>query len=68
MPTVAFQGERGAFSEKAINLIYQNSGGTPRLINILCDRALLSGFVVEKFTIDEDIIETCATEAIGIYA
>lgn len=36
--------------------------GTPRLINIICDRALLTGFVEEKVEIDEEIIQECAGE------
>jgi len=36
--------------------IYHYSGGTPRLINILCDRALLIGYVSNTMTIDGRII------------
>jgi general secretion pathway protein A len=32
------------FTESAYNLIYKYSGGIPRLINIACDRALLTAF------------------------
>jgi general secretion pathway protein A len=34
----------GLFSEKALRLIFQSTGGTPRLINLLCDRALLVAY------------------------
>ena len=50
------------FTPKAIDTIFQHSQGTPRLINILCDRALLSGFVAEAYTIDETIVTKCARE------
>jgi len=50
------------FTNSAIDAIYAHSGGTPRLINILCDRALLSGFVTETKTIDDQIIHKCAKE------
>ncbi len=53
------------FTEKAIEAIYHFSQGTPRLINILCDRALLASFVAETFSIDENIIHKCSRE-IGI--
>lgn len=53
------------FTPKAIETIYTHSQGTPRIINILCDRALLSGFVSGTFTIDENIIHKCSRE-IGI--
>ena len=54
--------DRQIFTEKAIHEIYLFSKGTPRLINIICDRALLTGFVEEKVTIDEEIIQECAGE------
>lgn len=50
------------FTEQAIESIYRFSKGSPRTINILCDRALLAGFVAETFSIDESIIENCAKE------
>ncbi len=34
-----------AFTSDALRLVHQLSGGIPRLINLLCDRALLAGFV-----------------------
>jgi general secretion pathway protein A len=50
------------FTDQAIDAIYHYSKGSPRTINILCDRALLAGFVAETFSIDESIIENCAKE------
>ena len=50
------------FTPGAIDAIYLHSKGTPRLINILCDRALLAGFIAETFIIDEQIINRCARE------
>lgn len=52
------------FSEQAIEAIYHYTQGTPRKINILCDRALLAGFVAETFMIDEYIIKNCAEEVL----
>lgn len=52
------------FTEQAIETIYRYTEGSPRTINILCDRALLAGFVAETFSIDESIIETCAREVL----
>ncbi len=43
-------------------VIYEFSKGVPRLINMLCDRALLLGFVNEKTTFDRDIFRTCIEE------
>lgn len=50
------------FTSEAIDSIFTVSGGTPRMVNILCDRALLAGFTAETFTIDEKIIHQCARE------
>ncbi len=50
------------FTNEATDEIFHYSFGTPRLINILCDRALLAGFVAETFTIDFAIIKKCIEE------
>lgn len=50
------------FTDEAIEVISGFSSGTPRLINMLCDRALLAGFVAETNTIDLDILERCVEE------
>jgi general secretion pathway protein A len=47
---------RITFSDEAIDRIYNFSGGIPRLINIVCDRALLQGFVEEVSSIDSRVI------------
>ncbi|MEI7998722.1 MAG: AAA family ATPase [Candidatus Omnitrophota bacterium] len=53
------------FTKEAIESIYAYSKGTPRVINILCDRALLSGFVHETFTINETNIQESIKELQG---
>ena len=50
------------FSDEAVDLISHFSGGTPRLINMICDRALLAGFVSETNQIDFGIIKRCIEE------
>ncbi|MFA6129680.1 MAG: AAA family ATPase [Candidatus Omnitrophota bacterium] len=50
------------FSDEAIDAVSRFSAGTPRLINMLCDRALLAGFVVETNNIGIDIIKRCTEE------
>lgn len=50
------------FTAQALDAIAQFSQGTPRLINMLCDRALLAGFITEKHTIDAEIINRCLEE------
>ena len=50
------------FTDLAIERIYHFTKGSPRTINILCDRALLAGFAANKRSIDETIIQHCAKE------
>ena len=50
------------FADEAIDLIANFSNGTPRLVNVLCDRALLAGFVQETRCIDAGIINKCLEE------
>ncbi len=40
------------FSDETFEYIYQFTGGTPRLINSLCDRLLLYGFLEELHVLD----------------
>jgi len=54
--------ERNIFSSSAIGEIFSFSRGFPRLINIICDLALLTGYVKEQKTINELIIKECAKE------
>lgn len=50
------------FQPGAIAEVYAFSKGYPRLINIVSDRALLTGFVREAKTIDPGIVRECAGE------
>ncbi|UCD55248.1 MAG: AAA family ATPase [Candidatus Omnitrophota bacterium] len=53
------------FTEGAMDGIFRYSGGIPRLINLVCDKALLSGFVLETKIINEDIIDRSVFEIEG---
>ncbi len=44
------------FTSAAIDIIYSHSKGIPRIINLLCDSALLSGYVYDTRQISEKII------------
>jgi len=54
------------FTPQAIEAIYDFSKGTPRVINIICDRALLAGFTRDTFTIDPTLIQESAREILAI--
>ena len=47
---------------ESYKIIYEFSKGVPRLINMLCDRALLFGFVKEKNIFDGEIFESCVED------
>lgn len=53
------------FTEDAVEKIYEYSNGIPRLINIVCDKALLLGFVLETYEIDGKIVEKSIEETEG---
>lgn len=53
---------RMIFTEGAIESICKYSRGLPRLINTICDNALLEGFLVKSATIDETIVKTAAID------
>jgi general secretion pathway protein A len=50
------------FTEDALKEIYRKSRGVPRLINILCDNALLSGYALEKKLVNHDLIREAAED------
>jgi len=54
--------EREIFDRKATGKIYTYSRGYPRLINVICDNALLTGYVRDVKTINRAIIKECARE------
>jgi len=54
--------ENDVFTPDAIEAIYRYSSGIPRLINTICDNALLEGFLMKKNPIDGEIIQTVATD------
>lgn len=59
-------GEREIFDQLAIEQIYEYSGGIPRLINVLCDNALVYGYALDRELIGGDIIvDVVKTRKIG---
>ncbi len=53
------------FTRSAVRMVYRLSGGTPRVINAICDRALLIGYTKETYTITAGIIRQAAKEIRG---
>jgi len=54
--------EAEIFNRKAVGEVYRFSQGYPRLINIICDHALLTGFVRQLEKITPTIIKECSQE------
>jgi general secretion pathway protein A len=50
------------FSKRAMRETYKLTGGVPRLINILCDRALLGAYALDKRRIGDSIIRRAGRE------
>ncbi len=50
------------FLDESINLIHNISKGKPRLINIMCDNALLEAFIEKKTFISTEIIQQTAED------
>lgn len=57
--------EDPTFSAEALELIFSYSKGIPRLINLVCDKSLLFGFVKETRNIDEYLVEQSIKELEG---
>lgn len=53
------------FDEKAQQKLYQLSKGIPRIINIICDRALLGAYVENKARVDLQTLNKAAKEVFG---
>lgn len=50
------------FTEKAMKQVYLKSRGIPRLINILCDNALLNGYALDQKKVDETSVKEVAKD------
>lgn len=56
------------FKRGAIKALHQYSGGVPRVINLLCERALMGGFAHQKIHLGRNEVEAAASEVLGIKA
>lgn len=53
------------FYGSSLRKLYHLSGGVPRLINVLCDRALLGAYAQDQKTVDTRILSQAAKEVFG---
>lgn len=57
-------GDRRLFSAAALALLYRHSRGVPRLINIVCDRALLGAYVRGKHRVGRRLLAQATAEVL----
>lgn len=53
------------FPETVTNILYRLTGGVPRLINVLCDRALLGTYSMNKSLVSSSTLKKAAHEVFG---
>lgn len=53
------------FTRAAVWIVHRRSGGVPRLINNICDRALLGAFATGKRRVTAGIVRRAAAEVLG---
>jgi general secretion pathway protein A len=58
-------GDPQLFSREAKDLIYENSAGIPRIINLLCDAVLIYGFAEKLQFIDRQTVENAIEDKEG---
>lgn len=56
---------RCPFTSRALKTLYLVSGGVPRLINIIADRALMAGYARETTRITPRLVRAAAGEVVG---
>ncbi|MGB5260638.1 MAG: AAA family ATPase [Gammaproteobacteria bacterium] len=54
------------FTPRAVERIHKLSEGIPRLINVLCDRALLGTYVEGKGIVDRKIVNKASSEVLAV--
>lgn len=53
------------FSPRALAVLHRVSGGLPRLINVIADRALLGAYGHERLQVDASMVRRAASEVAG---
>lgn len=50
------------FTDEAISMIFRYTRGIPRLINTICDNALLEGYLMKTSRVDESVVRSVAVD------
>lgn len=59
--------QRIIFPRHVIKRLFKLSSGIPRLVNVLCDRAMLGAYVQGRQTVDRRTLDKAAREVFGEY-
>lgn len=57
--------DRRLFTKGALRLVHKLSGGVPRLINIICDRALLGAYAKQQEIVNRRLVLRAGAEVLG---
>ncbi|MGB6604089.1 MAG: AAA family ATPase, partial [Steroidobacteraceae bacterium] len=53
------------FAQRALNEVFRLSGGVPRVINVICDRALLGAYSLDRHRVTAGLVRHAASEVFG---
>jgi general secretion pathway protein A len=53
------------FSNSSLSEVYRLSGGVPRVINVICDRALLGCYTMDRHRVTPALVREAASEVLG---
>lgn len=56
---------RFPFTKLAVRRLHQHSGGVPRLVNTIADRALMAGYAKEQTQVGERLVDRAAAEVLA---
>ena len=59
---------REVFSQTALREVYRLSGGVPRVINLLCDRAMMGAYGRDQSTVSASLVKEAGREIFGAHS
>ena len=57
--------EAPLFTAGALRALHRLTGGVPRMVNVICDRALLGAYVERRRLVDRGVLRRAAAEVLG---
>jgi general secretion pathway protein A len=58
-------GNPSIFSKAALNTLFKTSGGIPRVINLLCDKAMSLAYTMQRPTIQHSLVIAASRQVLG---